>query len=466
MTAPAGSLKRRADRLIHHPTVEYALLALITASVVALGVELLVPVPAVSHAAAVAGDLVLPVFWLELTLRFWVARSKRRFFSRYWVDILAVLPLARPLRVFRVVRVLRLVRAGVLISRRMGAFRGRIGSSTNDVLALAVATAILVVSAAGVLEATEGPVNPAFATFRDALWFSVFSMVGGEPIGAETYTTAGRWATLGLMLGGMTLFGMFVGTVSAGMVARLSSGMGGHRMDLDELTHHVIVFGWNEAGGAVLRELFGPLAPVDRAVVLVTETPELPDGVPLTDIRGEHFYHHVGDYVRKDVLEAVGVPSAATTILLTDTLVPRSSADRDARTVAAALTIERMAPDVYTVAELTNPQHTELLRMAGVEEIVVGDWFAGMIIGSATRNRGLVAVLDDVLTARRGNSFHSVVAPATWGGMSVGDAARKLGEDHRAVLIAVDGEVNPERAREIRAGDALVVLSEREPRLR
>ncbi|MCA9572260.1 MAG: hypothetical protein KC656_30685, partial [Myxococcales bacterium] len=51
------------------------------------------------------------------------------------------------------------------------------------------------------------------------------------------------------------------------------------------------------------------------------------------------------------------------TILLTDQLVPRSAADRDARTVAAALTIERMAPDVYTVAELTNPQHAELLRL-------------------------------------------------------------------------------------------------------
>lgn len=460
------TLKRRADRLIHHPTVEYALLALITASVVALGVELLVPIPWITRLAAILGDLVLPVFWVELSIRFWVARNKRRFFARYWVDIVAVLPLARALRVFRVVRVLRLVRAGVLISRRMGAFRGRIGGSTNDLLALGVATAILVVSAASVLNAHEGSSNPAFETFQGALWFSMFSMVGGEPIGAEAITEVGRWTTLGLMLGGLTLFGMFVGTVSAGMVARLSSGMGAHRMDLDELTHHVIVFGWNEAGGAVLRELFGPLAPVDRAVVLVTETPQLPDGVPLDDIRGEHFHHHVGDYVRKDVLEAVNVRTAATTILLTDTLVQRSSADRDARTVAAALTIERMAPDVYTVAELTNPQHTELLKMAGVEEIVVGDWFAGMIIGSATRNRGLVAVLDDVLTARHGNSFHSVNAPATWGGMSVADASRRLGEKHAAVLISVAGTVNPDRANLLRAGDALVVLCKTEPRLR
>lgn len=458
-------LKRRADRMLHHPAVEYGLLLLITLSVVALGVELLVPDGRLHDGAVLLGDGLMPVFWVELSLRAWVARNKRKFLGRYWLDILAVLPVARPLRVLRVLRVLRLVRAGVLVSRRMGAFRGRIGSSVNDVIALTVATAILVVSAATVLQASEGRHNPAFADFEDALWFALFSMIGGEPIGAEATTEIGRWTTLGLMIGGLTLFGMFVATVSAGMVARLSSGMGAHPMDLDELTNHVVVFGWNEAGAAVLKELFAPGTPADRAVVLVTETAGLPEGVPVEDLRAERFYHHVGDYVRKDVLEAVNIPQAATTILLTDQLVPRSAADRDARNVAAALTIERMAPDVYTVAELTNPQHAELLRMAGVEEIVIGDWFAGMIIGSATRNRGLVAVLDDILTARRGNSFHSVEAPATVAGKTVSEVSHTLRSLHRAVLIAVGGEVNPANDRKVELGERLVVLSDRPPRL-
>ena len=446
--------------------VEYGLLALITLSVVALGVELLVPEGPLNQAAMVVGDGLMPVFWVELGLRAWVARNKRKFLGRYWLDILAVLPVARPLRVLRVLRVLRLVRAGVLVSRRMGAFRGRIGSSVNDLIALSVATAILVVSAATVLQASEGPRNPAFARFEDAFWFALFSMIGGEPIGAEATTEIGRWTTLGLMIGGLTLFGMFVATVSAGMVARLSSGMGAHPMDLDELSNHVVVFGWNEAGAAVIRELFAPQAPVDRAVVLVTELPTLPESVPMDEIRAERFYHHVGDYVRKDVLEAVNIPEAATTILLTDQTVPRSAADRDARNVAAALTIERMAPHVYTVAELTNPQHAELLKMAGVEEIVIGDWFAGMIIGSATRNRGLVAVLDDILTARRGNSFHSLEAPKRYGGRSVADVSAELREKHRAVLIAVGGEVNPENARRVETGERLVVLAPQAPVLR
>ncbi|MCA9573184.1 MAG: hypothetical protein KC656_35355 [Myxococcales bacterium] len=89
-----------------------------------------------------------------------------------------------------------------------------------------------------------------------------------------------------------------------------------------------------------------------------------------------------------------------------------------------------------------------------------------MIIGSATRNRGLVAVLDEVLTARHGNSFHSVPAPQGWEGLTVREAARKLHEEHDAVLIAVGGDVNPEKQRPLRPGEKLVVLALDAPRLR
>ena len=124
-----------------------------------------------------------------------------------------------------------------------------------------------------------------------------------------------------------------------------------------------------------------------------------------------------------------------------------------------------MAPGLYTVAQLTNPQHTEILRMAGVEEIVVGDWFAGMIIGSATRNRGLVAVLDEILTAKHGNSFFSVPAPSTWDGRPVSELVTALHHDHGAVLISVGGDVNPGPSHIVRTGEAIVVLSKLRPKI-
>jgi voltage-gated potassium channel len=328
-------------------------------------------------------------------------------------------------------------------------------------LALALGSVVLLLLTSMMLFIAEGPGT--YHHFSDAMWFAAFSLVAGEPIGPMPMTELGRWTTLFLMVGGAVLFGVFVGTVAAGVAQRLSRNLGAQELDLDELTQHVVVCGWNKSGATVLMELFAPGTPPGRSVVVVTESAEPPADLPSERVRMEHLYHHHGDYTRVDVLEAVGIKVASVVILLTDEIVPRSLQDRDARTVLAALTVERMAPHIYTVAELYSRQNEELLRMAGVEEIVVGDWYAGMILGAVAANRGLVTVLDEILTAAHGNTFRTVELPSHWIGRTVAELHTDLFVRHRAVLISIENPprtvaVNPEPARELVSGDRLVVL--------
>ena len=291
------------------------------------------------------------------------------------------------------------------------------------------------------------------------------SRVGGEPIGAAPATEVGRWTTLALMVGGLTLFGVFVGTVSAGMVAGISRRLEAHEVDIDELVDHVVLCGWNQSAPTVLRDLFGPEAPPGRAVVLVTELPvpelDLPRSLPPGLL-----YQHIGDYTRVDVLEAVGIREASAVVLLADELVPRSAQDGDARTVLAALTVERMKHGIYTIAMLHRRQNEELLRMAGVEEIVVGDVFSGRIVGSVSRNRGLVQVLDEVLDSSRGNNFRTVRVPPELASGDVRGLHRALLETRGAVLIALEigGRmvVNPPLDSPVTAGARAVVVSRAE----
>ncbi len=457
-------LRLRVDRFLHHPITEMVLLLLIIGSVLGMLAELTMEPSQWLTWISAGGQGITALFVVELSLRFWVARKKSRFFSRYWLDILAVVPLIRPLRFFRVLRVLRLFRAGVLINRQASGFGGPFrGSRRGEFMAMLVGSLVLVASSADVLRYAEQG-NPDLSTFEDALWFASMSLVGGEPIGAEPMTELGRWVTLFLMLGGMTLFGVLVGAVSAAMVRRLSAGLEEHVMDLDELRHHTVVCGWNRSAPTVLRELF--VVDPGRAVVLVTESKGIPEDVP-EDIPHQALYHLQGDHTKISVLEEAGVREAANLILLRDELIPRSEQDRDARTVLAALTAERMAPGLYTVAELHDGQSQEILEMAGVEEIVVGDWYAGVIIGSVARNRGLVRVLDEILTAE-GNRFHTVPLPPSYVGRTVKDVHHQLFVDHRAVLVALvhdqDGgrhpDVNPPPDQIMDAGDAMVVLAQ------
>ncbi len=470
-----GRLKRRLADLLMRPEVELTIVALILASIVGLFLEMSLPKGGLRTAVFVGGEIITWTFVVELSLRFWVARKKRRFFRRYWVDIVAVLPVLRPLRSLRVLRMLRIFRAGALFNRRLSVFQDSLRGTFSELTTLATVTAALVLGSALLLLVVEGPTNDDFGTLEDVLWYSVYSLIGGEPIGVSQTpsTSLGRVATLLLMFGGLTTFGVFVATVSASMVQRFAGRVEINAMDMDELRKHTIVCGWNAAGGGMLLELLG--AGADPApVVLITQDEELPADLPKEGLRRELLYHLAGDYTKVDVLEEAGVRRAATAIILSDCLAPRSPQDRDARTVLAALTVERLAPGIFTVAELTSRENAGLLKMAGVEEIIVPDEYTATILGSASRNRGMVSILDEILSARVGNSLYKVRAPKALHGVAAGKLSASLRRQHDAIFIGIERPdfhnpdqsatiVNPPGDEKVRPGDHIVVIAERPP---
>ncbi len=452
--------RQATELFIHDTRVEAAIVVLVLMSVTLLLAENLLPYPGWLDHIRRAGDLLTATFVFELLLRFWVANKKSRFFRRYWIDILAVLPLVRPLRMFRV---LRLYRADLLLNRLTVVNDPGLRQTVSQLTALSAISFAMVVMAAATLRMVE----PGMEDFGDSLWFSVFSLVAGEPVYGEPHTLPGKTVALFIMLGGLTVFGVFVGIISAAMVARLAQGVNMTEVDLDELRGHTVVCGWNRAGVQLMRELFGMPELRARGIVLITESPK-PDDLPMDVIDPYRFHHVQGDYTRIEVLERVAIREASKAILLTDRQIPRSNQDRDARTVLAALTIENLAPEIYTVAEVVNREAESLLTMAGVEEIVVGDWYAGAILASVARNRGLVHVLDELLSGGVGHSFHSLDVPDRMAGRTAGELHHIL-VDRNTTLVAVDrsGErfVNPNTDFEVAVGDKLVVICKDKPSL-
>jgi voltage-gated potassium channel len=442
-------LRARCDRLIHDPRIELTIVVLIIMSVALLVFEAVSDDGSpLNTAAAIAGDVITALFVIELLIRLWVARKKWRFFRRYWIDIIAVLPMTRPLRFFRVLRLLRLFRAGSLLSRRITLFRGVFQGAFGELTLLGSLTVVLIFAGTVILYLAEN--RAPFSEIGSSMWFSVFSLDAGEPIGGDPQSTLGRSTTLALIFGGMTLFGIFVGTISASMVARLSKRADVQELDLDELTGHIIVCGWNASGPIVLQELFGGQGREFSPVVLVTQHDELPANIGQDMARRELLYHVTGDYTKIEVLERANIRFASAAIILADSQTPRSDQDRDARTVLAALTIERMCPGIFTCAELRNRENSSLLKMAGVDEIVVPEEYSGVILGSVSRNRGLVRVFDEILSARSGNAFHKIVLPDSWIGRPVRELFAELKEKHDAVLVSI------EAARDGKRGETLV----------
>ncbi len=467
------TLRQKLHQFIHHPVVDTTIMIMILASVALLIVELSLHDPTIRHQVALIGDIFTGIFIAELSIRYYVARKKSRFFRQYWIDIIAVIPWVRSLRLLRLLRLLRIFRMGLLLTRRLRTISSVFSGAGGEALILMMIIAIVVLASAMGIRVLEGHGHPDFGSLEQGLWWAVMTLIAGEPVGGEAQTTAGKMLTLGVMLGGLTLFAIFTGVVSAVMVERLRN-INVRTMEIEELRHHIVICGWNRSGKTILRELSKDPRHVRNGVVLVAEFEEEPD---LGDhqIDPELLFVISGDFTQLSTLKECGVEYADRALLLADTTRERGGQDIDARTVLAAIAIERMNPEIFTSVELLNRENGAHLKIMGVEEIVVGDEYAGTLIAMNMRNRGISGLVNELMTVGEGNQFFKLEVPKTLVEHSVKEASQVLQDKHRAILVAIertDAEgnretfTNPPPEQTLQSNDQIVVIARKAPALR
>jgi len=467
------SLKTRIDRFLHHPVFEIVLMLAILTSVVLLVAEVAVgrDDPA-HHLLDTTGHWLTIAFVVELSLRFWVAPRKRRFFRLYWLDILAVLPVFRAFRILRVLRLVRLFRVGVLFHHRLRSLSSSLAAGLSLQLGLIVNIGIVVLVGAVAIHFIEGQNNPDFDTIYKSLWWSFFTLIAGEPVKGEPMSDEGMLVMSFVVLGGLTMFAVFTGVVSAVMVRRLKVGMEDKELDVVDLSGHIVICGWNRAAPLVIKELQAAPDLKHLFIVVVSEMDD-PLELELRGIDRSRVFLHKGDYTRIEILDEVRIERASQAILLADRSLPRSDQDRDARTVLAALTIEKLNPEIKTCAQLLDRSNNANLQVAGVEEVVIGNEVSGHLIATAVRDRGLVSLFTELLSVQVGNHVFKVSLPEDWADATFADACARAKKSCDALLVAVerpsdDGPkmlVNPASDLALSVGDQLVVLARDVPRL-
>ncbi|HIK25982.1 MAG: NAD-binding protein [Thermosynechococcus sp. Uc] len=464
-------LQQQLDLFLHSPSVEIGLIVLILTWTTLVVVDFLTGQPPYPNLLIVLAEIPLRLcFTVELLLRFAIARKKQRFFRHYWLDLVAILPMPPQWPLFRLLPLLRLPRASVLINRTLHYVSPRIAVLYGAQISALLIIVLIMLFGGLAFYIIEGTSNPDIKTLGDALWYSFFSLVSAEPIGAYPQTHGGRIITLVVVLAGLTLFAVFTGVVSAFMVQRLQSAMSIKNFDLDELRNHIILCGWNRSAPLVLQELQTDPQTRYAPIVIVAELEQLPIN-ELRAVDQNRLYFYSGDYTRIDVLEKVQIYHASRAILLADTSQPRSDQDRDARTVLAALTIEKLNPTIYTCAQLLDRNNNVQLQAAGVEDVVVADEMAGHLIGNAVRNQGAMDVFAELLTVQVGNQFYRLPLSSTLAGKTFWYAQQQFKEQYDALLVAVERRIegrrqtyiNPPMDYELQVGDYVVVIARQCP---
>ncbi|MBC8352653.1 MAG: ion transporter [Planctomycetes bacterium] len=411
-------------------------------------------------------DAITYIFVVELALRFAASPTKRRFFGEYWIDIVAVLPLFRVFRSVKLIRLFRLIRL-----LRMFGVASRLALHFPDIvrrgaleyvfvcgllgLTILFGTGAMMVFEGSAAASSEQPFN-----LQNSFWFSVYSLFAGEPIPGPPQTVGGKIVAVFVMFMGLTIFAMFTGTVSAFMVERLRTESG--IVNWDTLEDHVIICGWNRKAEIIVAEFRASAAGSGRPIAVITQFEGEPPTLRPEIRKAVQFLND--DFTRIAALEQVGVHRAKTCIIMADTSGGRSEQDADARTILAALTVEKLNPAVYTCAELLNRSYASHLKMGHVNDFVVSGEYGAYMLAQAAMNRGLMGVFSELLTYQRGNEFYRLTLPAAWFGKSFNDLFARIKQDHNAILVAVhaaSGEliVNP-ADHTFSEGDEIVVIAE------
>ncbi len=169
------------------------------------------------------------IFVVEFGLRFYAAPSRWTYLKYHWIDLLAVLPSARFLRILGLarltiaLRLLRMTRLGVVARSLSDTHRATqqlqwIGDRNGLSTLIMVAAGMLWIGSGAVYELEHG-VNPQFASFGDAFWWA-FSTMATLGYGSGPQTVPGRVVAGILMFVGIACFGLVTATVTTFIIRR------------------------------------------------------------------------------------------------------------------------------------------------------------------------------------------------------------------------------------------------------
>ena len=474
--ASYGKVRTNVLSFVEGSAFNLIIALLILFNVTLLFAELLLPVGVLREKIGSINDIITLVFVVELSVRYFVAPNKRIFFANYWIDILSVLPALRVFRGFRVLRLfrlLRLTRVIIVLLNRSGWFSRSIQHQFGSFLVLFITMLMLILCGSLAMLSLEKAGMVSFDDFITSIWSATFLFISGEVVAPLPDTQGGKLVAVLISLSGLVIFAIMVGTISASMTAFFQKRMDPKDLDIKDLRNHLIICGWESMGGMILSELEAVPDIWNKGVVVIAETDmNLAQEAKLKNAR--RFFHIKEDFTKIDILESAGAKYAKTAIVLADKGDNLREQDRDARTVLAALTLEKINPEIFTCAELLNGKNATHLKIAGVEEVISRVALTAGLFASSAVNQGITKVVSDIMTHYEGNYMKKIVVPSELRGKTFFEAFQYFKKDFDATVLAVDTiegdkgyqqHVNPPKDQILSETDRLVLVLKRESEL-
>jgi voltage-gated potassium channel len=252
----------------------------------------------------------------------------------------------------------------------------------------------------------------------------------------------GKIVFLIILIFEMGVFAMVTGTISAIMIEKLKESAMNKPANPDELNKHIVICGFSAKASILANEFMLDPAFKDAEILLVSENANL-EAMKLRGVKTDRISVLTEDFTRMETLKRAGIERAVAAVILSEHGENRTTRDIDARTILAALTIEKLNPTIHTSAEIYNEEYASHLKMGGVEDVVIQGEISGKLLARISMHEGLLAFFKDLLSRESGNTLTFIDPPQEVIGLFYADAMSIISRELGFTMVGIKPRKEP-----------------------
>nr|WP_323125825.1 NAD-binding protein [Gracilibacillus oryzae] len=195
---------------------------------------------------------------------------------------------------------------------------------------------------------------------------------------------------------------------------------------------HYIIIGWSQKAKFAIKEMLTTDNTIDIIIIDQLET------APILDT---NVFYIKGNASEKATLEKANINEAKSVLIFANDNISNGQL-ADGQTLLIASTIESIAPNVHTIAEIMQETHLKNFRYMNVDEFILSDeTISSLFVRSAFR-KGVSNIFSQLLRRSKGDDLYYVPVKSEW--TTYGDAFNDLLQ-HGATLVADKNKLNINR---------------------